>query len=100
MKIKARIEFEITPIRHFSIQCPKCGKWFVGDSIKISGTAIHDAVDAEFSIYCCPLCQYEFSPNAYTQGYYGETYDGLEIEEPGGAAEVYKDILAKSEEWK
>lgn len=83
--MKARIEFEITPIRHIAIQCPHCEKWFYGSDI--TDQSLHDIVDVMYAQYECPVC--------------GNTFDGKDFDyvECDGSDEVYKDCLTKKVSW-
>lgn len=32
-KVKMKVEYESTPIRHLAVQCPDCENWFMGFDI-------------------------------------------------------------------
>ena len=84
--MKVRVESESTPIRHLSVQCPKCEKWFYGRSI--ADRCIIDETDCYFAEFACPLCCTEFNAN-------NSKPEIKEVSYP----EVYKDCLEKKEVW-
>jgi uncharacterized Zn-finger protein len=82
--MKARIEFEIQPIRHIAVQCPYCENWFHGRDI--SNKTLHDIIDVEFATYDCPICGHKFDGKDLY-------YEEMEYED------VYKGCLTKKEFW-
>jgi predicted RNA-binding Zn-ribbon protein involved in translation (DUF1610 family) len=80
-----RVEYDRTPIRHISVQCPKCNKWFYGWDI-LKGEKTFDVLkyahDINFAEFECPVCGAEFGglqhadkPNV-KEVVYPEVYEG------------------------
>lgn len=82
-KVKARIEYEITPIRHVAIQCPSCHSWF--NAADLTQDILRDGVDVELAEYICGKCGKAFCP---------QTFGGVEIEERGYPS-VYENCLER-----
>lgn len=60
-EINIKAEFEVSPIRHLAIQCPKCDTWFKGTDILVEDAHYeYDLMNAECH---CPKCGYEFEIN-------------------------------------
>ena len=78
-----RVEYECTPIRHLSVQCPECKNWFYGfDICKKRVQFEYQLYDAECQ---CPVCGIEFEADCNIQECNSE--------------EVYKDVMTKKTEW-
>lgn len=88
--MKIRVEYELTPIRHIAVQCPKCERWFHGRDIT------KDNLEYEHQIYyaqfICPVCGKVFGAD--------ERYNfaNVQIEETD-YPDVYKDCLERKEIW-
>lgn len=81
--MKARIDYDPTPIRHIAVQCPHCEKWFEGRDI--TKDSLQFEYQLRFATFHCPVC--------------GETFDGdVEVEEVM-YPDVYKDCLKKKVTW-
>lgn len=57
-KVKIKVEFDPTPIRHMAIQCPSCKKWFKQYDISDGITYRHDIDSCAKCL--CPACLEEF----------------------------------------
>lgn len=78
-----RIETEIAPIRHISIECPSCGKWFYGhDILKKDVRYEYQLVNADCE---CPICEEWFSIDPKVK----------EVGHP----EVYNGVVSKKTTW-
>jgi len=88
-----RVEYELTPIRHIAVQCPKCEKWFLGWDI-VKGENPFDvlryAYNIKYAEFECPLCGEEFGGMQHN--------DKPNIEEVG-YPKVYDGCLQKKEVW-
>lgn len=88
-----KVEYDMMPIRHIAVECPKCKKWFRGWQITDDDLTEHnDIYNAEFT---CPLCKEEF-------GYMSSLYDGKKYIpniKKSGYPDIYKDCLTKKEIW-
>ena len=88
-ELNIRVEYEPTPIKHLSIQCPKCKNWFRARDITDS------PINFQYQLYnldcVCPKCEEEFLLEDYK----------INEEESYGAA-VYEDCLIGEEKtvWK
>lgn len=57
-KVRIKVEFDPTPIRHLAIQCPSCKNWFVGcDIIKNDCVYEYQLTESECE---CPKCGDKF----------------------------------------
>lgn len=85
--MNVRVEYELTPIRHVAVQCPKCNNWFDGreivDDDNITYTYQLNHVD-----FICPVCGRIFNGS-----------DGIVVKEVSSSEEVYKDCLKKKVVW-
>lgn len=88
-----KVEYDIMPIRHIAVECPRCKKWFRGWQITNDNlTEQDDIYNADFT---CPLCGEEFG---YMSGLYNGKKYTQNIEE-SGYPDIYKDCLTKKETW-
>lgn len=88
-----RVEYELVPIRHIAVQCPKCEKWFLGwDIVKGENPfdALRYAYNIKYAEFECPLCGEEFGGMQHN--------DKPNIEE-AGYPKVYDGCLQKKEVW-
>ena len=81
-KVKCRVEYESTPIRHMSIQCPECKKWFW--AYDIAKERPYYSYQISNTQCKCPICSYGFN--------IAGCYD---IEEMG-YSDIKKDVLEKN----
>ena len=87
--INFRVEYEPALIRHASVECPECKKWF--NARDISERAIHITAHLEWGSFVCPLCSRYFSLS-------GERLFGAaNIIEYDNSHDVYKDCVTKRE---
>lgn len=75
-KTNVRIETESAPIRHIAIQCPSCGKWFMGEDI------LKEDVKYEYQLESadceCPNCDEWFSIDPKVEeSCYPEIYENI-----------------------
>lgn len=57
-KVKMKVEYERTPIRHLAVQCPDCESWFIGvDIFKNSPRYSYELTNAQCH---CPKCGSDF----------------------------------------
>lgn len=84
-----RVEYDITPIRHIAVQCPKCEKWFRGRDITESN--LTDSCDVSWAVFTCPVCGEEFGGRQHA--------DKPNIEEVD-YPKVYDGCLQKKEVWR
>lgn len=86
-----KVEYDMMPIRHIAVECPRCKRWFRGGQITKDSLAEHyDIYNAKF---ICPLCKEEFGYDLYN-----DKKDTPNIEE-SGYPDIYKDCLTKKEIW-
>ena len=89
-KIKFRVEFEPTPIRHFAVQCPKCKNWFHGSDVVSDSLYPHYGHELHFANFKCPVCEKSF----------GGYLDNAEIDiQESVYPDVYDGCLEKKVEW-
>lgn len=75
-----RAEFESAPIRHISVQCPKCNNWFRGEDI--TNDDLRCELDINYAVFECPVCNKRFGgiqhadPPKIKEVYYPDVYDG------------------------
>ena len=91
-----RVEYDSRPIRHITVQCPKCNKWFNGWDIVNSSpySSPFEELRYDYNInwvtFTCPVC--------------GEEFGGMQnnhephIEE-SSYPEIYENVLTKKEVW-
>ena len=87
-KIEARVEYEIPTIRHMSIRCPNCHKWFIAGDI--ANHYIGDRFDATSATYTCPLCKESFG-----KGYIEDEY----VFEECSTGLIYDGVIQKKVTW-
>lgn len=89
--MNVRVEYEVAPIRHIAVQCPKCEKWFRGRDIT------KDNLSYDCNIYLaqfeCPVCGKIFGGD----GYLG--FANVNIKEVDSSTECYRDCLQRKEVW-
>ena len=57
-KVKMKVEYESTPIRHLAVQCPDCKSWFMGfDIFKSTPIYSYELTNAQCH---CPKCGSDF----------------------------------------
>lgn len=87
MKVNFRVEYEELPIRHASVECPHCGKWFRAEDI--ANRYIICEPDIRYATYCCPVCDKMFTCSV----------DGEACIEEVPYPDVYEGCLTKKEVW-
>lgn len=88
-----KVEYDMMPIRHIAVECPKCKKWFKGWQITENDLSEHN--DIYNAAFTCPLCGEEF-------GHIMPLYGGEEWEvniKESGYPDIYKDCLEKKYTW-
>lgn len=83
-----RVECESPPIRHISVQCPKCKKWFYGRDI--TECTLSHYYQIRFAEFICPICNKKFGGIS--------NIDEPNIEEVS-YPKVYEGCLQKREIW-
>jgi ribosomal protein S27E len=84
-KVKIKVNFDPTPIRHLAVQCPDCENWFHGADIYKEHCSFK--YDIFWNKCKCPKCGNEFKVAADS--------DLDEARFP----EFYKECLQKKEVW-
>ena len=95
--VNMKAEFESTPIRHVSIQCPYCQKWFYGHDVTPSGTWLSYDYQLRTTTFTCPICDKNFGCS-YDSSPFGPKVE-FNIEEVGSSEECYKDCVSKKVTW-
>lgn len=86
-KLNIKIEYEEIPIRHCSVQCPKCKKWF-WDYDCIENKLEYES-DLNNITFICPMCNKIIYNN-----------DNIETNiEESSYNDMKKDCLIKKEIW-
>lgn len=85
--MNVRVEYELTPIRHFAVQCPKCNNWFNGREI-VDDDDVMYTYQLSYVDFICPVCGIVFTGA-----------DGFNVEEADSSEEVYNDCLKKKVIW-
>ncbi len=88
-----KVEYDMIPIRHIAIECPKCKKWFRGWEITDDDLSEHG--DIYYATFTCPLCHKKFGFDPSSHGDSG----WLPTIEESCHPEIYKDCLSKREIW-
>lgn len=87
-----KVQYDMMPIRHIAVECPKCKKWFIGWQITNDDLAEHyDIYSADF---ICPLCGNVFG--RYSSHNNEKWVPNIEESE---YPDIYKDCLRKKETW-
>ena len=87
--MNVRVEYEIPQIRHVSVQCPRCFRWY--DAREIANRGLIYEFDIRDAWFSCPVCGEEFSA--------ATSVGGIIIKECESSAEVYDGCLHKKEVW-
>lgn len=88
--MNVRVEYDLTPIRHIAVQCPKCNKWFNGRDI--TEEKLSHSYQIFFAQFECPVCGKIFGGDECRD------FSNVNIEETS-YPEVYKDCLQRKEVW-
>ncbi len=94
MKYNVRVEYECTPIRHISVQCPQCEKWFYGSDITDDDLCYSYQID--MAHFICPVCGKEFG--RHIDWLTSAKCDTPHVEEMS-YPEVYEGCMRRKEIW-
>lgn len=89
-KFNVKVEYDIMPIRHIAVECPKCGKWFYGREITKDDLIEH--TDILNAVFQCPLCNEEFGDK-----YWGKV--DIPVIEESDYPGLYDGCLKRRETW-
>lgn len=85
-----KVQYDMMPIRHIAVECPKCKKWFVGWHITNDHLYWHNEI--YMVNFICPLCGEKFGRDFSRSNEWEPN-----IEECGCFEDVYKDCLTREE---
>lgn len=88
MKVNFRAEYEERPVRHASVECPYCGRWFHVNDIANEFIRFED--DLWLAQYECPICSCSFTCDKGKKD--------AHVEE-ACFPDVYRGCLTKKEVW-